>query len=126
MNGALMGAEGDAYRQRADLFSPPPIPGEGENYIATTDSPVKQVAEAQVSTFSIDVDTGAYSNIRRFLMNGQMPPKDAVRVEEMINYFSYDYPGPDARGDPFRVTTVGGAHAVECRDLSAACRHQGL
>src|SRR6185369_13082902 len=81
------------------------IPGEGESYIATGDSPVKQAAVEQVSTFSIDVDTGAYSNIRRFLMNGQMPPKDAVRVEEMINYFSYDYPGPAAGGDPFRVTT---------------------
>jgi Ca-activated chloride channel family protein len=83
----------------------PIIPGEGENYIATTDSVVKQVADAPVSTFSIDVDTGAYSNVRRFLMNGQMPPKDAVRVEEMVNYFSYDYPKPEAGGAPFRVTT---------------------
>ncbi len=60
----------------------------------------------QVSTFSIDVDTGAYSNVRRFLMNGQLPPKDAVRVEELINYFSYDYPKPEAGGEPFRVTTA--------------------
>ena len=66
---------------------------------------MKQVAVEQVSTFSIDVDSGAYSNVRRFLMNGQLPPKDAVRVEEMINYFSYDYPEPDG-GDPFRVTTA--------------------
>jgi len=105
-SGALMGAFSSAdLRQRADFQATQIIPGEGENYIATSDSPVKQVAEAPVSTFSIDVDTGAYSNIRRFLMNGQMPPKDAVRVEEMINYFSYDYPGPAAGGDPFRVTT---------------------
>ncbi len=83
-----------------------PLPGEGENYIATSDSAVKQVAVEQVSTFSIDVDTGAYSNVRRFLMNGQLPPKDAVRVEEMVNYFSYDYPKPEAGGDPFRVTTA--------------------
>jgi len=82
------------------------IPGEGENYLPGTESPIKQVAEAPVSTFSIDVDTGAYSNVRRFIMNGQMPPRDAVRVEEMINYFSYDYPGPEAGGDPFRVTTA--------------------
>jgi Ca-activated chloride channel family protein len=118
------GAEIDAYQQnspvvdfapqgyqRADLrqapmVAQPPLPGEGENYIATADGPVKQVALEQVSTFSIDVDTGAYSNVRRFLMNGQMPPKDAVRVEEMINYFSYDYPKPEAGGDPFRVTTA--------------------
>ena len=82
-----------------------PAPGEGENYLVVNDGPVKQVAQAPVSTFSIDVDTGGYSNVRRFLMNGQMPPKDAVRVEEMINYFSYDYPAPEAGGDPFRVTT---------------------
>ena len=103
--GALAGNAG-AFRQRGDHFAPQPIPGEGENYIATGDSPVKQVALEQSSTFSIDVDTGAYSNIRRFLMNGQLPPKDAVRVEEMINYFSYDYPKPEAGGEPFRVTTA--------------------
>jgi Ca-activated chloride channel family protein len=95
----------DSYKERADFQIAPAVPGEGETYIATGDSPVKQVAEAPVSTFSIDVDTGAYSNVRRFLMNGQMPPRDAVRVEEMINYFSYDYPAPEAGGDPFRVTT---------------------
>ncbi|MGH6891459.1 MAG: VWA domain-containing protein, partial [Dongiaceae bacterium] len=89
-----------------ESMAAPIIPGEGENYLAIGESPVKQVAEAPVSTFSIDVDTGAYANIRRFLMNGQMPPRDAVRVEEMINYFAYDYPGPEAASEPFRVTTA--------------------
>src|SRR5688500_7988144 len=103
--GALAGNAG-AFRQRGDHFAAPPLPGEGENYIATSDSAVKQVAVEQTSTFSIDVDTGAYSNVRRFLMNGQLPPKDAVRVEELINYFSYDYPKPEAGGAPFRVTTA--------------------
>ena len=93
---------GEAFRQRGGYLVQP---GEGENYIANGVSPVKQVAAERVSTFSIDVDSGAYSNVRRFLMNGQLPPKDAVRVEEMINYFSYDYPAPDG-GDPFRVTTA--------------------
>src|SRR5688500_15277763 len=55
---------GEAYRQRGDYFAQP-VPGEGENYIATSDSAVKQVAVEQTSTFSIDVDTGAYSNVRR-------------------------------------------------------------
>ena len=96
--------DAEVHFQRSGVA--PVIPGEGENYIASDESPIKEVALAPVSTFSIDVDTGAYSNIRRFLMNGQMPPKDAVRVEEMINYFSYDYPGPEAGGDPFRVTTA--------------------
>src|SRR5205085_1132839 len=47
-----------------------------------------------LSTFSIDVDTASYANVRRFLMSGQKPPQDAVRIEEMINYFHYDYPQP--------------------------------
>ena len=57
-----------------------------------------------LSTFSIDVDAASYSNIRRFLQQGQKPPKDAVRLEEMINYFDYDYPSPDGE-HPFSVYT---------------------
>ena len=88
--------------------APTPIaqpPENTENYQIIDDNPVKQVAEAPVSTFSIDVDSGSYANIRRFLMNGQRPPKDAVRVEEMVNYFSYDYPAPREAGIPFKTTT---------------------
>ena len=92
--------------QAADRQAMPIIPGEGENYAAIEESSIKQVAEAPVSTFSIDVDTGAYANVRRFLMSGQLPPKDAVRVEEMINYFTYDYPAPVDSAQPFRVTTA--------------------
>lgn len=58
-----------------------------------------------MSTFSIDVDTGAYANTRRFLNAGQVPPKDAVRTEEMINYFRYADPLPEKREAPFSVTT---------------------
>lgn len=57
-----------------------------------------------LSTFSIDVDEASYSNIRRYLQNGSLPPPGAVRIEEMINYFDYDYPQPQ-NGDPFSVTT---------------------
>jgi Ca-activated chloride channel family protein len=57
-----------------------------------------------LSTFSIDVDAASYSNVRRFLQQGQKPPKDAVRLEEMINYFDYDYPAPDGE-HPFSVYT---------------------
>lgn len=53
-----------------------------------------EVANQPVSTFSVDVDRAAYSNIRRMISNGSLPPKDAVRIEEMINYFDYDYPAP--------------------------------
>jgi len=91
----------------ADLLSIrlPSEPVNRENYAHFDDSPVRLVAEAPVSTFSIDVDTGAYSNVRRMLNAGQVPVRDAVRVEELINYFSYDYPLPATDETPFRVTT---------------------
>jgi Ca-activated chloride channel family protein len=85
--------------------SPPILPaGDRERYQALDENPIKVVAEAPVSTFSIDVDTGSWSNMRRFLNEGRLPPMDAVRVEEFINYFPYDYAAPtDAR--PFAVHT---------------------
>jgi len=75
-----------------------------EQYQKIESSPVQAVAQQPVSTFSIDVDTGAYANIRRFLNGGSLPPKDAVRLEELVNYFPYAYPKPE--GDvPFSVAT---------------------
>jgi len=76
-----------------------------EKYDGKEVSPVKLVAAEPVSTFSVDVDTGAYANARRFLTQGMMPPQDAVRTEEMINYFRYDYARPRDRSQPFTVTT---------------------
>ena len=76
-----------------------------ERYASLDDNPLKLVSEQPVSTFSIDVDSGSYANVRRFLNRGQLPPVDAVRVEEMLNYFSYDYAQPDGRDTPFAVTT---------------------
>ncbi len=84
---------------------PPAEPLDRENYAHFDDNPVQRAAEQPVSTFSIDVDTGAYANIRRFLDIGRLPPQDAVRVEEMINYFDYAYPAPTDRDPPFSVTT---------------------
>ncbi|MEQ1581757.1 MAG: VWA domain-containing protein [Steroidobacteraceae bacterium] len=83
----------------------PPQPEDAERYATLDDNPVHRVAEQPVSTFSIDVDTGAYANVRRFLTQGQLPPEDAVRVEEMLNYFDYSYPAPGTRSTPFRVST---------------------
>ena len=75
-----------------------------ERYQKLADNPVRAVAETPVSTFSIDVDTGSYANVRRFLNQGQLPPADAVRLEELVNYFPYAYPLPS--GDtPFGVNT---------------------
>ena len=75
-----------------------------EQYGHIVENPFLDARRVPLSTFSIDVDTASYSNTRRFLNDGQLPPKDAVRVEELINYFPYDYPQPV--GDaPFSVTT---------------------
>ncbi|MEO8161374.1 MAG: VWA domain-containing protein [Arenimonas sp.] len=76
-----------------------------EHYAGIDDNPVQRTAENPVSTFSIDVDTGSYSNVRRMLVAGQRPPKDAVRAEEMLNYFDYGYPAPATREVPFLVST---------------------
>lgn len=83
----------------------PSEPIDRENYVHFDDNPLQLVSENPVSTFSIDVDTGSYTNVRRMLNNGHLPRFDAVRVEEMINYFSYDYPVPGDNGRPFSITT---------------------
>ncbi|MEN0105682.1 MAG: VWA domain-containing protein [Pseudomonas sp.] len=75
-----------------------------EQYQKLADNPVHAVAQEPVSTFSIDVDTGSYANVRRFLNRGQLPPSEAVRLEELVNYFPYSYPA--VSGDtPFGVST---------------------
>ena len=89
----------------ADHLRPPSEPVNRENYAHFDNNPVLRVAEKPVSTFSIDVDTGAYANVRRFLRSGTLPVRDAVRVEELINYFSYHYPPSDDASTPFRLTT---------------------
>ncbi|HZG51106.1 MAG TPA: VWA domain-containing protein [Pyrinomonadaceae bacterium] len=73
-----------------------------EAYKHIDENPFFEVARTPLSTFSIDVDTASYSNMRRFLRSGQLPPKDAVRTEELINYFTYDYPQP-AGNAPFSI-----------------------
>ncbi|MCE7886876.1 MAG: VWA domain-containing protein [Alphaproteobacteria bacterium PRO2] len=69
-------------------------------------SPVKLVADEPVSTFSIDVDTASYSLVRRELNNGIIPNPDAVRIEELVNYFDYNYPLPETREQPFKPTVT--------------------
>ena len=109
---AMFGQPSTAYRMArqtgATSYIPsvvvPANPGR-ERYDGKTVSPVHLAASDPVSTFSVDVDTGAYANSRRFLSQGQMPPADAVRSEELVNYFRYDYPLPATREAPFSVTT---------------------
>jgi Mg-chelatase subunit ChlD/anti-sigma factor RsiW len=76
----------------------------GETYTPIYENPFLQVAQQPLSTFSIDVDTASYANVRRFLNKGQRPPADAVRLEELINYFPYTYEPPAEDGAPFSVT----------------------
>jgi len=75
-----------------------------EGYSSILENGFKDVFHNPLSTFSIDVDKASYSNVRRFLNMGQLPPVDAVRIEEMINYFNYDYPEPEGK-HPFSVYT---------------------
>ena len=74
-----------------------------EEYNHIQDNQFKKVKKNPLSTFSIDVDRASYSNVRRYLTDGMLPPKDAVRIEEMINYFNYDYPAPTGN-DPFSIS----------------------
>lgn len=76
-----------------------------EKYELIEDNPVIRVADQATSTFSVDVDTGAYSNVRRFLNTGNLPPADSVRVEELLNYFNYDYTAPKSIDTPFSIYT---------------------
>jgi Ca-activated chloride channel family protein len=80
-----------------------PSPENRERYAGEAVAAVQSVAETPVSTFSVDVDTGSYSNVRRMLNAGEMPPQAAVRTEELLNYFRYDYPQPTDRSRPFSV-----------------------
>ena len=83
-----------------------PRPADTERYPDATPNPVRRVADEPVSTFSIDVDTASYANVRRFINDGRRPPVDAVRVEELINYFDFGYARPTSASQPFAVTTV--------------------
>lgn len=74
-----------------------------EEYSSISENGFRLARNEPLSTFSIDVDTASYSNVRRFIRQRQRPPRDAVRIEEMINYFNYDYPAPES--GPFSVST---------------------
>ena len=77
-----------------------------ERYPDARPNPIRRVSDEPVSTFSIDVDTASYANVRRFIEDGRGPPVDAVRVEELVNYFDYGYARPTHRDQPFAVTTA--------------------
>ena len=78
-----------------------------EEYDRIQENGFKSVADTPLSTFSIDVDPASYSNMRRFINRGELPPADAIRTEELVNYFSYDYPKPTGN-DPVKITVEAG------------------
>ena len=78
-----------------------------EEYDRIQENGFKSVADTPLSTFSIDVDPASYNNMRRFINRGELPPADAIRTEELVNYFSYDYPKPTGN-DPVKITVEAG------------------
>ena len=94
-----------SMRSGANIAIPPPAPEwNRESYNAVTENGFISTTNDPLSTFSIDVDTASYSNVRRFINEGRLPPKGAVRIEELINYFSYTYSQPEDE-HPFSLTT---------------------
>src|SRR5512144_939170 len=93
------------YADRMDEpYRVPREPWNTEEYGHKEENPFLAVSAHPLSTFSIDVDRAGYSNVRRFLLDGQAPPKDAIRIEELVNYFPYDYAGPTG-DDPVAIHT---------------------
>ena len=113
VTGQRIRAEAKERRAYADMAMPAPqLPMmwqqpdiNRDQYQHFDESGIFLAKEQPVSTFSIDVDTGSYSNVRRMLNDGYMPPQDAVRLEEFVNYFNYDYQAPDSTEQPFAVNT---------------------
>ncbi|MGI4885908.1 MAG: YfbK domain-containing protein [Janthinobacterium lividum] len=115
--GALQGRVAGAAVQRspatASFFPGAPAPylarpkaSAGDTYAHVAENAFQAVQKEPLSTFALDVDNASYANVRRFLTEGQLPPADAVRVEELLNYFHYDYPAPaPASPDPVRIST---------------------
>ncbi len=107
LRGKTAGIETEVASPDGYYYSQPVVVAEEpntEDYAKISENSFHDATKEPLSTFSIDVDKASYANVRRFINLGQRPPKDAVRIEEMINYFTYDYPQPS--GDhPFSVTT---------------------
>ena len=103
----MMEAAAMSKMARYSPIMPMPIPQDNsEKYQHLAVNPIHQTATDAVATFSIDTDTGSYANVRRFLNNGQLPPTDAVRIEELINYFNYDFSQAKRLANaPFLVST---------------------
>jgi Ca-activated chloride channel family protein len=96
---AASAAPASAYRNATTSYSP-----ESERYPAIVENGWQQAAETPLSTIAMEVDTAAYSRLRRMIKDGFLPPRDALRIEEMVNYFNYAYTGPSDPAKPFAVS----------------------
>lgn len=103
-NSAIVSGDEVAFAPLRDRIAVPERPA-GDRFEEFSDRTQISVADQPLSTFSVDVDTASYAYVRQALENGMPPPRDAVRVEEMINYFDYDYATPDSAETPFAITT---------------------
>ncbi|HEY0034279.1 MAG TPA: von Willebrand factor type A domain-containing protein, partial [Devosia sp.] len=98
-----MQAPAASFAPESDIMVAP-VELSGDEFTSFAEQRLKIAAEEPVSTFSIDVDTASYSYVRRMLEDGYLPEPDAVRIEEMINYFPYDYPAAESAAVPFKPT----------------------
>ncbi len=104
-NGPMAPVATSDYIEEKEMYQPQPVENfNTEEYSRIYENAFLDVKKNPLSTFSIDVDSASYSNIRRFINNKTIPPKDAVRIEEMINYFTYNYSEPTGK-DPFSINT---------------------
>ncbi|MBM3954058.1 MAG: VWA domain-containing protein [Planctomycetes bacterium] len=129
------GREAEEFAEAGLFRRGRPMPA-GERFARFVENPFQDPQTAPLSTFSIDVDTASYTIVRRFLAAGQRPPADAVRLEELVNYFRYADPPPPAGGDPFAVRLETAASpwrpehrlvrvALKGREIAAATRPAG-
>jgi Ca-activated chloride channel family protein len=102
-NGSIRPSQIISNRGLSHIYDMPPINSNTESYATIEENGFKSVTLNPLSTFSVDVDGASYSNIRRYINGGALPPIDAIRVEEMINYFDYNYKSPKKK--PFSINT---------------------
>ena len=103
--GGGRGGYASGAQPRLDAIEAVSWPPSGELYAGVAPNRFHATRERPLSTFGADVDTASYTNVRRFLSEGQLPPRDAVRVEEFVNYFRFGYPSPRSGNRPIAVTT---------------------
>src|SRR5436309_171824 len=106
IHGRPMTAEAPPPVSRADVVPVPSEPVGRDQFVGAPDNPFHPVSEAPVSTFSIDVDTASYSFMRASLASNVLPQPDAVRIEELVNYFPYGYRPPATPDEPFRTSVA--------------------